>query len=201
MSILRLHVQITVLVGLLACLGCRANAPVQLFSSYSFAGDLANSSNTISDKQLFLAATDELRDSRFRLDRVDQRAGVITTYPEGSQHFFECWRHDVDTTHDFWEATINPIRRWTKISIKRNAQSVSNIEIEVRKERFSAPDRQFSASGASYNYFSYDLPATTGEESIDVKDERWIDVGRDPAMEHYLLTKILHRAGVDNIES
>lgn len=193
MSTLRAKTQIAALICLLVGCGCRSNAQVQLTSAYSF----ASSTDVLSAEQLFEAATDELRAGRFRLDRVDRRAGVITTFPEGSQHFFEFWRHDVATTRDFWEATINPMRRWTKISIQRNEQAVSDIEVEVRKERFSAPDRQFNASGAAYNYFGYGLPATTGEESIDAKDERWIDVGRDSAMEDYLLTRILRRVGVD----
>lgn len=52
-----------------------------------------------------------LRDYRFRLDRVDRRAGIITTLPETSQSFFEFWRHDVDTPFDFAEATLRTVRR------------------------------------------------------------------------------------------
>jgi len=63
----------------------------------------------------------------------------------------------------------------------------------VHKERLSSPDRQFNSSGAAYQYFGDSLPSTTGLARISEKDDRWLDCGRDPAMEDYLLRAILKR--------
>jgi hypothetical protein len=127
---------------------------------------------------------------------VDLRAGVITTRPELSKHYFEFWRKDVATRHDAWEATLNPIRRWAKVSITP-ASSGENVKVTVvvYKQRLSAPDRQFNSSGAAYQFFGDDLPSTTGAPSVTEEDERWIDRGRDHAMENVLLQEILRRAG------
>ena len=69
--------------------------------------------------QLWEAVQETLRRGLFQLDRMDRAAGVITTMPEPSQHFFEFWRHDVDTARDAWEATLNPMRRWVEVSLPR----------------------------------------------------------------------------------
>ena len=64
----------------------------------------------------------------------------------------------------------------------------------VHKERLSSLDRQFNSTGAAYQYFGESLPSTTGQSKVTAKDDRWIDCGRDPAMEDYLLRRILTRS-------
>jgi hypothetical protein len=144
--------------------------------------------------QLWEAVQETLRRGRFPLDRVDRAAGAITTLPENSQHFFEFWRHDVATTRDAWEATLNPMRRWVEVSLTRADEGPwTQLSVVVHKERLSSPDRQFNSSGAAYQYFGDSLPSTTGLSRISEKDDRWLDCGRDPAMEDYLLRAILKR--------
>lgn len=143
------------------------------------------------------ATQDVLRRHHFRLDRVDRAAGVITTVPETSQHFFEFWRHDVNTAADFWEATLNPMRRWVEVTLARGDDLVWNqINVTVHKERMSSPDRQFNSTGAAYQYFGNTLPSTTGMVRFTPEQDRWIRSGADPAMGDYLLGAILDQAGI-----
>ena len=147
--------------------------------------------------QLWEAVQETLRRHCFQLDRVDHRAGAITTLPEISRHFFEMWRHDVETRDDFWEATLNPIRRWVEVTLSReDQQSWGKLSVAVHKERLSSPDRQFNSTGAAYQYFGDSLPSTTGLIRVTKGHDRWLDLGRDPAMEDYLLRAILSRAGI-----
>ena len=94
------------LVAMAALCGChRAEPPVELTSqNLEFA-----------DKQeyeaFFEQCVDVLRRYGFELDRVDKLAGVITTFPETSEHFFEFWRRDVDTSYDWLESSLTTIRR------------------------------------------------------------------------------------------
>ena len=142
--------------------------------------------------RVFDAALDMLRRARFRPDRVDRRRGVITTQPETSQHFFEFWRHDVDTPMDFAESTLKTIRRRVKIEIRpTDSQMRYDIVVTVKKEQFSAPDRQITNSAASLRIFSSGLPTTTGERFNPETDITWIDIGRDARMENRLLDRIL----------
>lgn len=146
---------------------------------------------------LWEAIQETLRRHRYRLDRIDRSAGVITTFPVGSEHFFEFWRHDVDTRADFIEATLNPVRRWVEITLSPAADDASRqLQVQVHKQRLSAPDRQFTSSAAAYQFFAASLPTTTGEMTADT-GEVWLDLGRDPAMENRLLSAILKRAGLD----
>ncbi len=148
--------------------------------------------------RLWIAIQDTLRDNPFRLDRVDRRAGVITTLPEPSQQFFEVWRHDVDTWSDLWESTLNPIRRWVEVTVAAGENDTwSRIDVVVHKERLSSPDRQFNSTGAAYQYFGDELPSTTGLERVTAEHDTWLDIGRDPAMEEYLLRAVLRRVGME----
>lgn len=147
--------------------------------------------------RLWEAAQDTLRRHRFQLDRVDRRAGVITTLPVSSQHFFEFWRHDVDSRLDFWEATLNPLRRWVEVTVIRGGDRVwTGLTVAVHKEQLSSPDRQFNSTGAAYQYFGDSLPSTAGLAKVTAEHDVWLDAGKDPAMEEYLLRKILDRAGI-----
>lgn len=144
--------------------------------------------------QLWEAVQDTLRRGRFQLDRIDRQDGVITTMPEASQHFFEFWRHDVNTSRDAWEATLNPMRRWVEVTLTKTDDGPwTQLAVVVHKERLSSPDRQFNSSGAAYQYFGDSLPSTTGPSRVTAKDDRWLDYGHDAAMEDYLLRKILTR--------
>jgi len=138
------------------------------------------------------AAQRVLRDNRLALDRVDRRAGKITTLPVISQNIFEFWRHDVDTREDLLEATINPIRRWAEVHVGQDAEgNWEGLTLIVHKERLSSPDRQFNSTAAAYRLFSATLPTTSGQTSTASSDERWLDMGRDDAMASYLLQKIV----------
>ena len=134
-----------------------------------------------------------LRRQGWSLDRVDRQAGVVTTMPETSQHFFEVWRRDVNTRADFWEATMRPVRRWVEVQVAISDGGENLLSVIVHKERFSTLDRQFNNTGAIYQYFGVSLPATTGKEKITSDNERWVDRGSDPAMEQFVLSAILDR--------
>jgi hypothetical protein len=84
------------------------------------------------------------------------------------------------------------MRRWVEVSLTRTDDGTwTQLAVVVHKERLSSPDRQFNSSGAAYQYFGESLPSTTGQSRVTAKDDRWLDCGRDPAMEDYLLRAIL----------
>jgi len=143
--------------------------------------------------RLWNAIQDTLRAHRYSIDRVDRAAGVITTLPETSKHVLEFWRNDVATARDAWESTINPIRRWVEVTLAGGEGAWSDLSIVVHKERFSSPDRQFNSTGAAYQFFGDSLPSTTGHYRVTVSDDRWLDLGRDPAMEDRLIRDIAKR--------
>lgn len=141
---------------------------------------------------LWDATQDVLRRHGLPLDRVDRVAGVMTTFPVTSQHWFEVWRKDVATFRDVMESSMNPIRRWVAVTFaKDDNEAWTEVAVVVHKERLSSPDRQFNSSGSAYQYFSGNLPSTTGQFRVTTADDRWLDLGRDPAMEDRLLRRII----------
>lgn len=149
------------------------------------------------DDHLWEAAQNVLREHHFRLDRVDRRAGVILTDAQTSQHAFELWRRDVATPYDFLEASMRTVRRSVEVKVAP-ADDGKEITVEVHRQYFSTPERQFNSSIATMRMFGNELPrADTGERITDA-DSTWIDAGRDLAMERYLLDEIVARAGASN---
>jgi hypothetical protein len=176
------------LCGSIGCLTARRN-------DYRSSHEVEMPDRSVEASAVWEAAQETLRRHRFRLDRVDYRAGIITTMPVASQHFFEFWRHDVDTWPDLWEATLNPIRRSVEVTVTRRGENGwDGLGVVVRKERLSSPDRQFNSTGAAYQYFGDSLPSTTGSLRVTAEEVVWLDQGRDPAMEEHLLHAILERA-------
>ncbi|HRX83490.1 MAG TPA: hypothetical protein P5572_00560 [Phycisphaerae bacterium] len=168
--------------------GCSAPAHDDTLVTQSVPAPTAAEQNAV-----WKAAQNVLRAHQFRLDRVDRRAGVITTDPQTSQHAFELWRKDVATRYDFLEATLRTVRRSVRVTIAPR-DGTDEITVEVHKEFYSTPERQFNSSIATMRMFGNELPrADTGERITDA-DSKWIDAGRDPAMERYLLDQIVARA-------
>lgn len=137
-----------------------------------------------------------LRDQGFRIDRLDRRAGVVTTHPETSKHFFEVWRKDVATRYDLWEATFNTIRRTVEIQTEPDLiRGEARMTLTVKRERFSSPDRQFNNSNAAFQFYGDTLPSATTGERVTRADSEWIEDGRDLALEELLINKISAQAG------
>ncbi len=138
------------------------------------------------------AAREILRRHRFEIDRLDRRAGVIVTRPLASQNAFEFWRHDVDTSYDLLESTLNPIRRRVTVRVEWvEGNGHADIDVVVIKERLARPERQFTHSTEAYHFFGDSLPGTAGQLRLGPESEYWIELGRDPAMENYLADRIV----------
>lgn len=153
------------------------------------------------DELVWNAVQDSLRDYRFRIDRVDPREGVVTSLPETSKQYFEFWRKDAVTAYDVWESSINPIRRWVEVRVAKEPQAAERVvAVTVHKERLSSPDRQFNNSTAAYRFFGDALPSTTGITRVNLEHDRWLAMGRDPALEARLVDQIILRSQADVLE-
>ena len=180
---------IMLLVAMTALSGCRrAEPPVELTRQ-----DLEFASKEEYDS-FFDGCVDTLRRYGFDLDRVDRRDGIITTFPQTSEHFFEFWRRDVDTSYDWLEASLVPVRRKVEVKLEQTANRLAGtLVVNVHRERLSTPDRQYNSSGAAFLVFSQGLPATTGKPVVPSRDEYWVADSGDGAMEARLLREMTGR--------
>jgi hypothetical protein len=99
----------------------------------------------------------------------------------------------VATSYDFLEASMRTVRRSVEISITPDADA--ELQVQVHRQYFSTPERQFNSSIATLRMFGMDLPRADTGERITEADETWLDAGRDLAMERVLLDLIVARAG------
>jgi hypothetical protein len=65
------------------------------------------------------ASSEVLAGYRFTVDRRDRRAGLITTEPTASRHFFEWWRRDKATASGALENSVQPIYREASVQIRK----------------------------------------------------------------------------------
>jgi hypothetical protein len=144
---------------------------------------------------LFETCLEVLRVHGYKLDRVDQRAGLITTFPITSQQFFEFWRDDVETAYDVMEASLLTIRRRAEIQVLGEAEgSDHRLVVSVYREKLSTPDRQYNSSAAAFRVFSRTLPSTAGKTIVPERDDVWLPAGRDGLLERRLIREITGRA-------
>ena len=183
---------VAAIIGVVFATGCRSGqrGAVAYVSSQTLpAGDERAA------EAVWQAVEESLRYRGFRLDRVDRRAGLLTTLPESSRHYVEFWRKDVCTSWDVLESTVNPIRRWVEVTWRGANAATDELTVIVHKERLSSPDRQFNSTIAAYRYFGESLPSTTGLVRVTPEYDEWLDMGRDAALEDQLLRDILCRSG------
>ena len=135
-----------------------------------------------------------LREHGFKIDRLDRRDGVVTTFPQTSQQFFEFWRKDVDTAYDWIEASMRTVRRSVTVrAYPADSGEKTQVRLTVHRETFATPERQFNNSIAAFRMFGDDLPAERTGLRVSRADDYWIDAGTDPAMETYLMDQITNR--------
>lgn len=141
------------------------------------------------------AARDAVRDVGFKASVVDRSSGRFTTDALLSPHFFEFWRRDARTAYDRLESTIAPIRRKVEVSITpADEPTAATLTVTVTRERLSSPDRQFNESVAIFQFFGHVLPRADTGQPITPQQDRWVEIGRDPALEQYLIRRIVRAA-------
>jgi hypothetical protein len=84
------------------------------------------------------ASSEVLIDYRFSIDRLDRRAGVISTDPQASKHFFELWRRDKTTRKGALENTVQPLYRVATVKIIKSGEGNYSPRVTIRVLRDDA---------------------------------------------------------------
>lgn len=144
--------------------------------------------------RLWADAVAVLRRYEMTPDRQDRAAGLITTRPVTSAHWFEFWRQDVTTSYAFAESNLANVRRAAEVEIDPTDQTGEYVlAVRVNIERLSSPERQVSSSAGAYQMFGSKLPTTTGELLRGRSPDRWVPQGRDAELEATILARIIDR--------
>jgi len=149
------------------------------------------------DAMVRAVATDVLEAMHFDVERPPRSPDRLDTLPLVSAYPAEFWRPDTRTSRDRAESALHTVRRTVVIHLRPDASASDKgmlIEAVVTKERPSLP-RALDATTVSeaYGVFSTRRKALETYEKHWGQDVEWMDYGRDPELEYYILTRIRNR--------
>jgi hypothetical protein len=130
-------------------------------------------------------------------ERQDRAIGIIETLPTVSQQFWEWWRRDVHDDYSRLQADLQTIHRKVTVRFRRTTdENRWEVDVQVDVYRLQSPDRQLTSSAAALHYFTDTLPTTEGLRP-EPRGTTWREsLGRDAALERYLLRRILRMADI-----
>ena len=92
---------------------------------------------------LWEASEEAAHEFFFKIDRRDQRSGLLTTQPMISKQFWEVWRKDAGTWKDAQEATLASIRRTIYFQFRKEKDGGYSVTPKVIVEKESKVDPKY----------------------------------------------------------
>jgi hypothetical protein len=162
-------------------------------------------------ERLWRSCEESARHFGFVPDRLDRRAGLITTQPLVSKQFFEFWRNDVATADDLSDSSLATYRRTLRFNIRKldgtgpSAERGYHAEPSVLIERQTIAERPITAS--VYLRQAFRAPrGRTGQRTVGSPESDrgvylprtyWTPTGRDTALEAQVAEEVLKRLHPD----
>jgi hypothetical protein len=139
------------------------------------------------------AAVAVLEDLNFQVQTPSPSPQEIETLPLVSAYPLEFWRKDVRTSADRAESAIHTMRRTVKVLLD-SGRGQTTVEVIVHRERLSLPDAVNAKSAVeAYAVFADSRTYQEVAEQHWGRGEAWMDCGRDPALEQYILEQLVRR--------
>lgn len=135
-----------------------------------------------------------LRQRDFQPEYVNRAEGVILTQPCTGQQWFECWRQDAIGAYQLLESSLQTVRRSVIVRLEPldegDAPENYRLSVEVRKERYSVPERQVTTASGALALYSERVPTTEGLLVSKAESAHWVPLGRDVLLEERLLNRL-----------
>jgi len=122
---------------------------------------------------LWEACEQTAHDYLFKIDRRDQRSGLLTTEPMITKQWWEWWRKDAGTFYDTKEATVANIRRTIFFQFRKDGDNFS-VTPKVLVEKESKVDPKY-------------------KQDIEGPPTYWYALRRDEALEKKVAGSIRER--------
>ncbi len=147
---------------------------------------------------VFHACREALRERYFEEDRIDRRAGVITTAPSTAGGIGEFWRRDRADAEGIALASLGAVRKIVSIQIKPTKTGGFTVALTVVTQRRQLPNLEPTTTSDAYSIFRTEkslLGERLNMEARQMSWEReriawWADLGRDEALEQALLRDV-----------
>ncbi|MBM4104583.1 MAG: hypothetical protein FJ263_11175 [Planctomycetes bacterium] len=145
----------------------------------------------VSQDNLMRACEKMLVSMQFQIEKYDEENGVIRTRPLRGKQFFEFWRSDNASGFDAAESNLQSLQRTAELTFETQASRVC-VTCVVDTRRLSVPEEPIRSY---YEAASLYTGSGLSRQRLNIKERergeiRWIDLGRDEALEQKLLTEI-----------
>ncbi|MGH7213696.1 MAG: hypothetical protein ACREIT_02885 [Tepidisphaeraceae bacterium] len=140
-------------------------------------------------------------DYLFDLDRLDYRAGLITTKPLVSKQWFELWKRDVSDPGQLAVSSVATMRRTVHFDIERADDGSYVMSPRVLVERQTLAGPRVTSASQYQSVFAAAAPTAEpygspeADAGINLPTYYWYSVGRDEAMERELAKAVEARVG------
>jgi hypothetical protein len=137
-------------------------------------------------------AQDILRDMFFEVEKFDVNQGLIRTRPLSGAQFFEFWRQDNATPLETAESSLQSLRRTVELQFTTESNEVI-VTCTVLVRRLSIPEMEIAGMTQAASLYTHS-DASLQQLQLNAEQAKhmaWIDLGRDPALEKRILTRIL----------
>jgi hypothetical protein len=130
------------------------------------------------------------REQRVRLSGETAMEGFIETAPQDGATWLEPHRRDSVGLFNRWESTFQTIRRRALVRVVPDPGGYL-VEVIVEKELEHLPNPEQATAGAATFRNDGSLPSRRLEQVSHTRSSpRWIQLGRDPALEQRMLAEI-----------
>jgi hypothetical protein len=145
----------------------------------------------VSQDKLMRACEKMLVSMQFQIEKYDEESGAIRTRPLRGKQFFEFWRSDNASGFDAVESNLQSLQRTAELTIETQSSRVC-VTCVINTRRLSLSEEPIKSYYEAAGLYT---GSGASRQRLDVKKERleemrWIDLGRDEALEQKMLTKI-----------
>ena len=137
-----------------------------------------------------------LQDRGLSVDRQDRRFGLIVSEPVVGKQFFEFWRNDAVSSDDTLTSSLHTVRRIVSIHVVSQGPMQFEVRVEAQAQRVSIPADQLDNTAEAFEMIrAHGVPAapSRGDYTRPQAEPIWVDIGREHALEQYILEDITRR--------
>jgi hypothetical protein len=137
-----------------------------------------------------------LQDRGLSIDRQDRRFGLIVSEPVVGKQFFEFWRNDAVTSDDTWTSSLHTVRRIVSIHVVSQGPMHFEVRVQAQAQRVNIPADQLDNTAEAFEMIRvHGVPASPSRRDYTRPKAEliWVDIGREHALEQYILEDITRR--------
>jgi len=153
---------------------------------------------SVTDRDMVRGITrDVLEAMHFEVEMPPRSPDRLNTLPLVSAYPAEFWRTDTRTSYDRAESALHTVRRTVVVHLKPDDSASDKgmlVQVVATKQRpVMRQGLNAKTVNESYSVFRTRRKALDNFEEHWGQGLQWVDYGRDPGLEQYILTRIRNR--------